>query len=80
MRGGKIRGTVVERLARVKPSHGAYALARDAIEQLKALSEATLKRERDEALAERTSLLDRISKQKQLIAELDAALNRARAA
>lgn len=70
-----IRGTILERLARVKPRQGSYAVCRDAIKEIQSLSAMSLKRERDEALAERTFLLDRINSQKRLIADLEAALN-----
>jgi hypothetical protein len=81
MSAGRYTGTIVERLSRVKPGNGAsHAMARDALKEILRLSESTLKHERDEALAERTSLLDRIASQKRVIAELEATLNRARAA
>lgn len=76
---GRYTGTIVERLARVKPGNGApYAMARDALAELRRLSESTLKRERDEALAERTSLLDRLANQRNVIEGLTRDLEDAR--
>lgn len=48
--------SILERLDAVKPSHGTYRKARDAFNEI-----VNCRRERDEALAERTSLLDRIA-------------------
>lgn len=76
---GRYTGTIIERLARVKPGNGApYAMARDALAELLRLNKSALKRERDEALAERTSLLDRLANQRSVIEGLTRDLEDAR--
>lgn len=74
----RVKGTIVERLSRVKPSHGAYRMAQDAIKEIQTLSVMTLRRERDEALAERTHLLDRLANQRSVIEGLSRDLEDAR--
>jgi hypothetical protein len=65
---------LLDRLGAVKPNHGNYRKAQDAIAEI-----LKSRRERDEALAERTSLLERISSQKRHIDRLEVALVEANA-
>ena len=60
---------LLERLGAIKSNHGNYRKAQDAIKEI-----TKTRRERDEALAERTSLLERISSQKRHIDRLEVAL------
>lgn len=65
-----LKQDLLERLANVKPNHGGYRKAQDALSEIQ-----KLRRERDEALAERTSLLDRIAGQKRRIETLESELS-----
>lgn len=70
-----VRGKdIIERLQAIRPNHGSYRKAQDAVSEI-----LKNRRERDEALAERTSLLERISSQKRHIDRLEVSLIEANA-
>lgn len=64
-----LKQDLLVRLANVKPTHGGYRKAQDCIVEIQ-----KIRRERDDALAERTSLLDRVSYLRRRVNELEAEL------
>lgn len=65
-----LKQDLLVRLANVKPTHGGYRKAQDCIVEIQ-----KIRRERDDALSERTSLLDRIAGQKKRIEALESELD-----